>query len=82
MHQCDQIGWFLKCFGNKLSLSSSLNICQLFGLLLATSLLSNKTTLDTFSAALGKFGLLLIPASGHTVIHTHLNKKLLPSWTK
>ena len=32
--QCDQIGQFFKVLGNKLSLSSSPNICQLFGLLL------------------------------------------------
>ena len=52
----------------KLSFISSPNICPLFGLLLSRSPL-RKTTLVTYRATIGKFGLLSIPASGHTDIH-------------
>ena len=51
--QCDQIGRFLKVFGNKISSKSSPNDWQLFGLFWKTSLLC-KTALAT-SYFLGNF---------------------------
>ena len=53
--QCDQIGRFLKVLGNKLSLLSCPNICQLFGPLFSRSLLS-KNYFGYSRAALEKLG--------------------------
>ena len=64
--QCDQIRHFLKAFGKKL-LQKSPKFLVIFRLFLKTSLLSKCCVVATFWASFGKFGLLFIPTSGHTV---------------
>ena len=63
--QCDQIGRFLKVFGNKNSSKRSPNDWPLVGLSWKTSLLC-KNCIATFWTTFGKIGLLFTPTSGHT----------------
>ena len=62
--QCDQIGRFLKVFGNKISSKRSPNDWQIFGLFWKTSY--EKMHWLLFAHLLEKIGLLFTPTSGHT----------------
>ena len=63
--QCDQIGRFYKVFGNNFPIESSPNIFNFLCYFLVRHS-CRKNSLVTIWAPIGKFGLFLIPASGHT----------------